>query len=121
MSVPLWRTGAALALVCGLAACAHVEGRAEVVDHAPPGDALLLQNASRDTICYVSLGSADEDLRRAEDRLDADETLAPGQQHAFRLEPGPHRLRLTDCNRRLLLEQDVDVGERGATVTFRNR
>jgi len=121
MSAPLWRMGMALALTGLVAACAHVEGHAEVVDHAPPGDALLLQNASHDTICYAGLGSAGEDLRRAADRLDADESLAPGQQHAFALAPGRHRLRLLDCNRRLLLEQDIEVGEHGATVTFHSR
>lgn len=103
-----------------LSACAHVEGRAEVVANAPPGDALLLQNRSRDTICYAQLGAPDEDLRRAEDRLAPDETLAPGQQHAFAVETGRHHIRLTDCNRRLLLDQEVDVGPDGATLSFLN-
>jgi len=101
--------------------CAHVEGRAELVDHAPPGDALLLQNASHETICYAQLGAAGSSLTRAPDRLAADETLAPGQQHAFALEPGAHRLRLMDCNRRLLLETDLELGVSGTTLTFHDR
>lgn len=108
----------ALTLLC---ACAHVEGRADVVANAPPGDDLLLQNRSRDTICYAQLGAPGDDLGRAPDRLAADETLAPGQQHAFAVDVGTHRLRLTDCNRRLLLGQEVEVGPQGATVTFENR
>jgi hypothetical protein len=108
-------------LLVSFARCAHVEGRGELVDHAPPGDAFLLQNASRETICYARLGEAGAGLRRAPDRLAADETLAPGQQHAFALAPGAHRLRLTDCNERLLLETDFELGEAGATLTFHDR
>ncbi|NOY91322.1 MAG: hypothetical protein GXP55_08935 [Deltaproteobacteria bacterium] len=108
-------TGALLLLSSG---CAHVEGRGELMDHAPPGDALLLQNASHETICYAHLGAAGADLRAAPDRLAADETLAPGQQHAFALELGTHRVRLTDCNRRLLLETDFQLGAEGVTLTL---
>lgn len=107
-------------LPLGAVSCAHVEGTAELHDHAPPGDRLLLQNTSRHTICYVTLGAAGEDLRRAPDRLAADETLPPGAQHAFDVEDGAHRLRLMDCNRRLLLEREVVVTPAGLTLTFRD-
>lgn len=123
---PVWLAGAAVVVV----SCAHVEGATVTAHHAPGLPALLLRNASRETLCYVRIeGARDDDadaiarLARVDDALDPAETILPGASRGFDLAAGRYDLLVQDCNRdAVVLREGLAVdADHGVTVTIEQR
>jgi len=80
--------------------------------------ALVVRNASSDTICFVRLSPASSDSW-GPDQLGASETIAPGQTRGWRMAPNHYDVRLEDCSNNVLLDQrNVPIAGDGILLTY---
>ncbi len=81
----------------------------------------LVRNESSEVICYVNLISAESELW-GPDRLGAEEVVVQGESRGWRMPPGTYDLRISDCNRDVLLQRrGIEVPTTGALLSFRRR
>lgn len=81
----------------------------------------LVRNESSEVICYVHLVPAESGLW-GPDRLGAEEVVVQGESRGWRMPPGSYDLRLSDCNRDVLLQRrGIEVESQGALLSFRRR
>jgi len=114
--VRIWGTCLAASWVL---ACAPRGANSVTAGSHLPGT-VLFRNHSEEVVCEVSLTAAGSGLER--DRLGPAEVIPPGGGRDWRLAAGRYDLRARSCARTLVWEQqDVEVPEAGAVLTFRGR
>ena len=114
------RTTLQLLAIGALALVAEACGGRTVVIQAEATAEFVVLNQSQYTICYVNF-SPTTDPNWGEDRLGAQEVIAPSQSRGWRVPADTYDFRLLDCNQRTLMErrgEPIGSNQR-RTVTFR--
>ena len=86
----------------------------------PPGanPALIVRNASANTICYVNFSSTRQSTW-GPDRLGPSETVPPGRIRGWRVPADAYDVRVQDCQRNVLADdRSVAVAGQGIVVTY---